>query len=300
LQKGKYFERNKEAYELIERLDTIVRKFVIPLFLLVAFTAIHWKIPYPILPIGIVVAFYIISIALGNFIIKNGFLPFEKAYFSVLFLNCIFIAFETYFTGGIESFIPIFYIIIGVLAGLTLPLWGIVSITLTAGICYISELLLEIYNIVPHISLFKEFMPQASYKSSIYMRITPVAYYIITITIISLAFHVSNNLRKRQEYLSNFNKDLDKSSKLLVRRDLEINSLNQELDNKIHELEALKTGLEERVKDRTKELETAKNKLEEKVSELEEFHDLTVDRELKMIALEKELEKLKEKKLNLL
>jgi len=47
--------------------------------------------------------------------------------------------------------------------------------------------------------------------------------------------------------------------------------------------------LEEQVKERTKELQ-------EKVEELERFHRLAVGRELKMIELKKEIEKLKKKK----
>ena len=41
------------------------------------------------------------------------------------------------------------------------------------------------------------------------------------------------------------------------------------------------------------ELEQAHERLEEKIGELEEFHDVVVDRELKMIALEKEVDALR-------
>ena len=52
------------------------------------------------------------------------------------------------------------------------------------------------------------------------------------------------------------------------------------------QLEELAQGLDERVKEKTKELQ-------ERVAELEKFHKLTVGRELKMIELKEELEKLK-------
>ena len=54
------------------------------------------------------------------------------------------------------------------------------------------------------------------------------------------------------------------------------------------ELEELAKSLEDKVKGRTKELE-------ERLNELEKFHKLTVGRELKMMKLKKELERLKRK-----
>ncbi|WP_447986846.1 PAS domain-containing protein [Nitrospira sp. Nam74] len=47
------------------------------------------------------------------------------------------------------------------------------------------------------------------------------------------------------------------------------------------------------------ELQQTHEKLEEKVRELEEFHDVVVDRELKMIALEKEVERLRTENMRL-
>jgi len=54
------------------------------------------------------------------------------------------------------------------------------------------------------------------------------------------------------------------------------------------ELEELAEGLEGKVKDRTKQLE-------KRLNELEKFHKLTVGREIKMIKLKKEIQKLKSK-----
>lgn len=57
----------------------------------------------------------------------------------------------------------------------------------------------------------------------------------------------------------------------------------------ITEIKKFREELEDKVKKRTKELQ-------EKVEELENFHKLAVGRELKMIALKEEIEKLKKKK----
>ncbi|OGZ18992.1 MAG: hypothetical protein A2175_01545 [Candidatus Nealsonbacteria bacterium RBG_13_42_11] len=80
--------------------------------------------------------------------------------------------------------------------------------------------------------------------------------------------------------------------------------LDKENKNKTEELEAAKRDLENKVAERTKELiETNRNleqkikertkDLEQKVWQLEGFQKITVDRELKMIELKKETEKIK-------
>ena len=60
----------------------------------------------------------------------------------------------------------------------------------------------------------------------------------------------------------------------------------REIRKLINQLKEAKLGLEEQIKDRTKELQ-------EKVEELEKFNKLAVGRELKMIELKKEIDKLK-------
>jgi len=78
-----------------------------------------------------------------------------------------------------------------------------------------------------------------------------------------------------------------------------------ELLQKRRELEEAKSVLEIKVQARTKELEELTKSLEEKVKgrtkelqlrieELEKFHKLTIGRELKMVELKEEIEKLKE------
>ncbi|MCR4322803.1 MAG: hypothetical protein NUV61_01820, partial [Candidatus Azambacteria bacterium] len=62
--------------------------------------------------------------------------------------------------------------------------------------------------------------------------------------------------------------------------------LNQRAEKRTAELEQLKENLEQTVMDRTKEMK-------EKMEELEKFKKLTVGRELKMIELKKEIERLK-------
>lgn len=321
--------KNKEFLELVLPLDIVARKLLIPLLFLIAVVSYFYSIPYPLLPLAVILGVYFLISEVAFWLIKREYFPAAPVYFLLLCADDFLVAAAAYYSGGAESFAPIIYIVIGVFAGLTLPLWGIFGIILTGGMCYFGELAIEAFGLLPHVNIFKEFIPPEAYLSSAYMRIIPLAYFTVSIAIALTAFTVAELLEKRNKHLYGLNLDLDKSSKLLVRRDLEVNDINRQLDEKIHELEALKAGLEakvkertreleeakagleikvtertaelekerasleEKVKDRTRELESAKAGLEEKVAELEEFHDLTVGRELKMIELEKEIESLK-------
>ncbi len=85
---------------------------------------------------------------------------------------------------------------------------------------------------------------------------------------------------------------------------LSYQGLEEQVRQRTDELEKAKTGLEEQVKQRTAALEVAKRdlesevtkrtqELEKKVTELERINKLMLNRELKMMELKKEIEKLK-------
>lgn len=105
-------------------------------------------------------------------------------------------------------------------------------------------------------------------------------------------------------------------SKSLEQKYLQLQKLNQELEKayklaekqvreRTKELEAERASLEQKVRERTKELEDLKKNLEEevakrtrelkeKIEELEKIQKLTMGRELKMIQLKEEIERLKQ------
>ncbi len=102
----------------------------------------------------------------------------------------------------------------------------------------------------------------------------------------------------------------ESKNELLAKLGTVINKTSRSLKKTMEELERAKTGLEEQVKERTKELEEAKASLEQRVKnrtieleksqrelqrrfkELEDFSKVAVGRELKMIKLEEEIERL--------
>jgi methyl-accepting chemotaxis protein len=115
-----------------------------------------------------------------------------------------------------------------------------------------------------------------------------------------LASHFNNmthELKATQKALEEAKKDLERKVK----------ERTVELDKTMTSLEEAKTTLEIKVQARTKELEELnKNldgqikqrtkELEDKVKELERFREIAVGREMKMVELKKELDKLKDKK----
>lgn len=237
------------------------RKLLVPFLFIVASAVYFYGIPYPVGILAILLLVFAMVSGSIFFAIDRGLAPAEPAYFILLIIDCGLTAITTYFSGGVESFMPLIYGIIGVLAGLTLPLWGVMGVVLTAGIAYFAELLLEKFHLIPHFMIFKEHIPFESYTHSNYLLIMPLAYFSMFIAVTFLAYSVAEILKKKKEYTLELNRRLDINSKLM-------NELNHNLDEKVGE--------------RTAELQ-------EKIKELEKFHDLTVDREIKLEELEQEV-----------
>ncbi len=103
-----------------------------------------------------------------------------------------------------------------------------------------------------------------------------------------------------------FEEELAGRTKELKERALELSTAKQQLEisNRIleekikertKELEKANQGLEKQVAERTKELQRKANELEEKIRELQEFSNIFVDRENKMVELKERIKELEEK-----
>jgi hypothetical protein len=238
--KGKYITKNREFLELVLPLDVLVRKLLIPFLFLIGCASYYYGVGYPIAVLSVLLLIYIMISSGAFYIMERGLLPGDPTYFTLLAGDCVLVAVSIYYTGGMESFMPMVYGIIGVLAGLTLPLWGILGIITVAGTAYFIELALEAHRIIPHFTVFKEFIPAETYLGSAYVRIIPLANFAMFIAVTFMAYSVANILKKRKEKLAELNAELDLSAKLLVRRDLDLTLINQQLEEKIHELQKLK------------------------------------------------------------
>lgn len=131
-------------------------------------------------------------------------------------------------------------------------------------------------------------------------------------------------LQVKVEEMERFQKELDRSAKLLVKRDFELTETKEKRERELEELqektkqieearEALQEAnsvLEVRVAARTREWKNLAENLEVqvkertkqiqgKVKELEKFNSLAVGRELKMVELKREVKELKEELMKL-
>lgn len=106
-------------------------------------------------------------------------------------------------------------------------------------------------------------------------------------TVVRFFNQAIDQIEKSRQEIERVNKSLEEKVR---QRTADLEDLNSGLEDKIQkrttELEDLKISLETQVEERTKQLQ--KN-----LEEMDKFKELTIDRELKMVELKKELEKMR-------
>ncbi|MBI4692144.1 MAG: hypothetical protein HY773_01740 [Candidatus Terrybacteria bacterium] len=150
-----------------------------------------------------------------------------------------------------------------ILALVFISFWREYKIVLLAGA----------FSLLGYYLLFLSFLNGDSYAFTPFFDVSVI----VLITAI-----ISFIIRHANKYYLNLLENMDDLER--KSRELEKTAGNLKMEKAL--LEDLKENLEEMVKKRTEELQ-------KKVDELERFHNLTVGRELKMMELKKEIEKLK-------
>ncbi|MBU0686849.1 MAG: PAS domain-containing sensor histidine kinase [Candidatus Margulisbacteria bacterium] len=208
MQNGKYFKENQEFVEVFQPLDRITRFMMAPLLLVVSLIAAYYGVPYPLKQVLTIFIIYALYTAITSWMIKKGYLPAHIAFFCRLLVSCIIVAAFTYYTGGPASFMPIVYVVVSMLAALTLPFWGFLGVLTMSSLCYLVELGLEVYGFLPQVIIFKEFVPRELYLQSNYLRIVTPVEFIVAISISVLAYNVASLLREREKKLTVLNAQL--------------------------------------------------------------------------------------------
>ncbi len=149
-------------------------------------------------------------------------------------------------------------------------------------ICSFASFYYLLIVVLPFLDLtsFSSYYPieQDLYKDTTFI-ILNTTYLIFTFYLISIIANIPvDMLKKKTQLLRKTKNNLEE----------ERESLEGKVKKRTKELENEKVRLSEKVKERTKDLQS-------RVDELERFHSLTTDRELRMVELKEEIKKLKEK-----
>ena len=292
---------NRQYLDIILNNDNIARKTLLPSLFVMMLIFLYFGVPYPLIPLSVLMAIYFFGSGAVILVIKRGWVRARDLYFVLLCLLGLIAAVTMYYTGGPESFMFPIFPIITILAALALPFRRVVLVVLCAGLCYYTEIWLEVNRLVPHIPIFKELMPAAGYAASAYFLVIPAANFIILAAVTALAYLLARLLKERWARLSLLNRELAVNEELLVKRDEEKTRLSRQMDDKINELDGLRMNLEQIVEKQTGDLKTkiselglAGDKLTAKVAELSAFRGLVAGREKKMLLIKREIDQLRQ------
>lgn len=176
----------------------------------------------------------------------------------------IFFTIIMHLAGGVESVSNIFFFLPIVTASLLFGAYGSIITALAAGLIINLLVLVEYYNILPHISRFQELTINFTNLSiGLTQTITNAIFFLI---VGSFAGYGARMLWRREESFEEKVQELEKQTRKMKTQELALANSNAKLDKKIQELES--------------------------------FQRLAVDRELKMVELKEEIKKLTVEKTN--
>ncbi|MBN3033455.1 MAG: hypothetical protein JW873_05105 [Candidatus Saganbacteria bacterium] len=293
-------EENLRYIDIVLNNDWIARRALLPMLFAMMLIFLSFGVPYPLLPLSLLMAIYFIGSGAVIYVISRGWGRPLVNYFLLLCWLDLIAAVAMYYTGGAESFIFPIFTVIAILAALTLPLWQIAAVVICAGVFYSAELLIEFNGWLPHVAIFKEFMPPAGYAESAYFLVIPLVNFTVLVAIAGLVYRLAQQLNGHWRILTGLNRELADKEGLLRQEDEAKSLLGRQLDGKSGELEALRLNLEKIVEERAEELKAkigemdrAESELKARMAELQDFRGLIDGRERRMSELRTESDALR-------
>lgn len=207
----------------------------------------------------------------------------HNRFFRYIFFETFLLTLIVHLLGGIEWIGGFFYTLNFALPFVILPekRKNILFFTVTGF--YLSLVLLEYFQIIPHHNIFAEtgFYRRPTYVLPTFLATIGFFFSFKSLTSSAPEFlkkEIDEALEAKQEALQAYREEEEAK-----------NILEVKVKARTKELEDLAANLEEQIKERTKELQA-------KMEELEKFNRLAVGREIKMMELKEEIKKLERKK----
>jgi len=217
---------------------------------------------------GLFVAFAAINLALyfAQKRLENNFSPVRLvfiSYFQVI-IELVFFTIIMHLAGGVESISTVFFFLPVVSASLIFGSRGAILTAIASSLLINLLVIAEYYGIVSHV--FRYGAPTIEFQSLPIAITKTVATSVFYLIVGSFSGYGANMLFKREKSFEEKVGQLNEQAKKLYRREKDLTAANQELDDK--------------------------------VAELEKFQKQAVGRELKMIELKNKIKEL-ENKLNI-
>lgn len=274
-----------ELKDLLARIRPTMRlrKITVGLALIMAIGFITGKIGPPHLDqnleIALILTIWFFSVFFLEFLIRKQKTAsgLSNLYFGHGIMELFLMTWIVYDMGGVESIGAIFYLFIIVYGNIVLSRTKGLIISTVASIFYVSLVLLEYFEVVP----FREFFPigVSLYQDPMYL-ITTIPFVLFAFYLVGLAANRFTGLLRGRTLELEKTKGALEEAKIVL--EIKVKARTQELEETVE-------SREEIIKEKTKELR-------EKIEDLERFRRLATGRELKMVELKKEIQKLKEEK----
>jgi len=284
---GQTVNQNSEVKDIINKIEVTLRIRALTLASFLLVVSIFWWLnlftySYYVWITVAAIAFWFTSAFAFKSLIKRGktvsgisnLYFFYSAVFELGLLTII-----VFTNGGIVWIGSIFYLFTIIYSNIVLPKMKGHLISLIAFFWIGGLACLQYLKIVP-------FLPYTEFSETLYLNFN---YLVTTLSFVLLAFVLSglsanaltDLLRKRTAELEKLKLQLEETKVVLEIR----------VRARTRELEEIANNLDEQVRERTEEVE-------EKMKDLKRFQSLSVDRELKMIELKKEVKRIKDTKVN--